>query len=52
MKQQDPQLRLRIPENVKDWVKEKADANRRSMTSEIVFVLETAMKMEKAEARS
>lgn len=48
MSRDDPYVRLRIPETIKEWVMETAKANRRSMTSEIVFLLETAMKKEKA----
>lgn len=50
MSRNDPYIRLRIPEEIKEWAMEAAKANRRSMTSEIVFILETAMKKEKGEA--
>jgi plasmid stability protein len=48
MSRDDLHFRLRIPEEIKEWVRVQAEANRRSMTSEIVFLLETAMKKEKA----
>ncbi len=50
MSRNDPYVRLRIPEDIKQWVTDTAKSNRRSMTSEIVFILETAMKKEKGEA--
>ncbi|WP_369521930.1 Arc family DNA-binding protein [Brucella anthropi] len=50
MSRDDLHFRLRIPEGIKTWIKEKAGENRRSMTSEIIFILETAMKKEKGEA--
>lgn len=49
MSRNDPYVRLRIPEDIKQWVMDMAKANRRSMTSEIVFLLEAAKK-EKGEA--
>jgi len=50
MSREDQHFRLRIPELVKAWVKEQADMNRRSMTAQIVFILEDEMKKEKGEA--
>lgn len=49
MSRDDLHFRLRIPKDIKSWVKETASNNRRSMTSEIVFILETAMKKQKGE---
>lgn len=50
MSKNDPYVRLRIPEDIKQWVMDAAKSNRRSMTSEIVFLLETAMQKKKGEA--
>ncbi len=35
-----PQVNLRIPESLKNWLKVKAEANRRSVNSEAVFIIE------------
>lgn len=48
MAREDLHFRLRIPEDIKSWIRDRAETNRRSMTSEIVFILETAMKNEKS----
>jgi hypothetical protein len=45
---EDAQVRLRIPDEVKAWVQKVADDNRRSMTAQIVFILEKEMKNEKS----
>lgn len=40
MSREDPQLRVRIPERLKERIEEKAKANRRTLTAEIVDRLE------------
>jgi predicted HicB family RNase H-like nuclease len=50
------QFALRLPDGLRDRIKEAADQNRRSMNSEIVTILEMAvfdpLKMEKPAAQS
>jgi hypothetical protein len=40
MAQSDEQTNVRIPKELKDWLKQEADKARRSFTSEIVMRLE------------
>ena len=42
-----PQLNLRVPESLKDWLKEKAESNHRSLNGEIIFIFEQYKLMEK-----
>ncbi|WP_371136057.1 Arc family DNA-binding protein [Pseudomonas sp.] len=42
MSRVDPQVVVRMPENLKAWLKEQAKANRRSQNAEIVYRLEKA----------
>lgn len=44
MPRQDPQFNLRMPEELKQWVKRQAQQNCRSQTAEIVFSLWEAKK--------
>ncbi|WP_323012889.1 Arc family DNA-binding protein [Devosia sp.] len=46
MSRDDGHFRLRIPNDVKRWVKASAEQNMRSITAEIIFTLKE--KMEKA----
>ncbi|TQK00167.1 Arc family DNA-binding protein [Herbaspirillum sp. SJZ107] len=49
--QTQPPTALRMPTDLKEWVKASAQANRRSVNSEIVVLLELAkQQMEKASA--
>lgn len=41
-----PQLNLRVPESLKDWLKEKAESNHRSLNGEIIFIFEQYKLME------
>ncbi len=38
----DPQLRIRLPLNLKRWIEDEAKRNHRSQNGEIVFWLEAA----------
>ncbi|WP_173088925.1 Arc family DNA-binding protein [Devosia sp. 1635] len=50
MPKTDPQLGIRLPEPLKRRLRRAADANRRSMNSEIIVLLERALpENEKAE---
>ena len=40
---ENPQSSIRIPRSLKDWLKERASKNRRSLNDEIVFRLERSM---------
>ncbi|EAA6551311.1 hypothetical protein DLB95_24565 [Salmonella enterica subsp. diarizonae] len=42
-KRDDPQLRVRIPESLKEGLEKKARANKRTLTAEIVTRLEATM---------
>lgn len=48
MSRQDPQVVVRIPEQLKDWLKAQAIENRRSQNAEIVFRLEQARRQQEA----
>ncbi len=39
----DPQMRIRLPVKVRDWIEQEAGANYRSINMQIVIVLATAM---------
>lgn len=43
-------MNLRLPANLKGWLKERADAHHRTMNGEIVALLERAMNTEAKEA--
>lgn len=43
-----PQTNLRMPVDLKQWLQERATANRRSLNSEIVSRLEDSRKQEEA----
>lgn len=45
----DPQMVVRVPEELKVWIKVQAALNRRSQNAEIVFRLEQAKKLQEAE---
>jgi hypothetical protein len=45
---EDAHFRLRIPDDVRAWVQKTAEENRRSMTGQIIFILEKEMKNEKS----
>ena len=42
----DDHFRLRIPSDVKEWVKQRAAENVRSITAEVVFLLKEKMQQE------
>lgn len=50
MTRKDPQFNLRLPEELKQWVENQAQANCRSQTSEIVFRLSEAKKRQELAA--
>lgn len=41
-----PQLNLRLPEHIKEWIKERAEANHRSINSEAVCLFEQCKQQE------
>lgn len=48
MSRQDPQVVVRLPEQLKEWLKQQAAENRRSQNAEIVFRLEQARRHQDA----
>lgn len=44
----DPQMVVRVPEELKVWIKVQAALNRRSQNAEIVYRLEQAKKLQEA----
>ncbi|WP_082555348.1 Arc family DNA-binding protein [Devosia sp. Root635] len=46
MSRSDPQLNIRIPALLRDRLRESAEANRRSVTAEIVHYLDRALAAE------
>jgi hypothetical protein len=50
MRQSQPQMKIRLPQHLKDWIEERAAENVRSQTAEIVFRLEQARKLEQEAA--
>lgn len=47
---QDPQFRLRMSADLKDWLTRKAVENHRSINAEITFRLEQQMRAEQRQA--
>ena len=43
------QTPIRMPDEVKSWVRDQAEKNGRSMNTEVVFILKNAMKERKCE---
>ena len=35
-----PTFAIRLPEDLKDWLKQRADKNRRSLSAELIVILE------------
>lgn len=48
MSRKDPQVAVRLPEPLKEWLKSQAVVNHRSQNAEIVFRLEQARKIQEA----
>jgi hypothetical protein len=48
MRQSQPQMKIRLPQHLKDWIEEKAAENVRSQNAEIVYRLEQAKKLQEA----
>ncbi|MGP9819180.1 Arc family DNA-binding protein [Salinarimonas sp. NSM] len=46
MKQTDPQIKVRLPKDVMDWLRQSAEQNLRSMNAEVVIVLRERMTAE------
>lgn len=46
----EKQVNFRMPDDLKSKVKESADRNRRTLTAEIIVLLEGALEKEKGEA--
>ena len=49
MKQTDPQFKIRMPEEVRDWIEAKSKENASSVTSEIVRSIQYRMRLEPIE---
>ncbi|NSY21880.1 Arc family DNA-binding protein [Agrobacterium vitis] len=49
MARNDEHFRLRIPSDIKAWVMSQAEANLRSATSEIIFILKQKMEIHQNE---
>jgi hypothetical protein len=45
----EKQTPIRIPNDIKEWIKMQAAENGRSMNTEVVFILKNAMKERKCE---
>jgi plasmid stability protein len=50
MARNDPQVRVRLPNDVKDWLQRSAARNLRSMNAEAVTILRDRMTAEKTTA--
>jgi len=48
VKRSDPQMKIRLPKPLKDWIEEKAAENVRSQNAEIIYRLEQAKKLQEA----
>lgn len=48
MSRKDPQILLRLPESLKEWLKMQAAKNHRSQTAEIVYRLEQSKELQEA----
>lgn len=46
MKRTDPQMRIRIPEDVKAWIEAEAEKNLRTQNAEIVIAIRKQMTSE------
>jgi hypothetical protein len=44
MSAKDPQVRIRLPQSVKDWVENEAAMNRRTINAQVVYALERQMR--------
>ncbi len=44
MARTDQQLNLRLPAELKDWLRSQAERNKRSLTAEAVVILQQAQK--------
>lgn len=42
----DPQTNVRLPADLKDWLKARAVASRRSLTAEVILLLENVKRQE------
>lgn len=47
-----PQFKLRIPHELKQWLRQKSKDNERSMSAHIIYVLKQKMTEEKASGSS
>lgn len=45
-----PQMKLRLPAALKDWLTEQAEANRRSVNAEVVYRLENSLVVAECDA--
>lgn len=46
MKRTDPQMRIRVPEDVKAWIEAEAEKNLRTQNAEIVMAIRQLMQKE------
>jgi len=49
MSRNDPQMKIRLPEEVKEWLETRAKKNVRSQNAEIVFILKNEMERQSLE---
>lgn len=52
MARSDEQTNLRIPADLKEWIKKRAAEAKRSLTAEVVLRLEQARRQESADAKT
>jgi hypothetical protein len=52
MKANDPQLRVRLPKEIKEWLAESARKNLRTQNSELVVVLRERMEATRSCAKA
>jgi hypothetical protein len=51
-KQQPPPFGLRLPEELRDWLREQAERSRRSLNAEIIVRLEGSRRGEDGDAKA
>lgn len=52
MARNEPEFRVRVPEDVDAWLRASAEANGRTLTSEVAFRLKQARAAEQVESRA
>ncbi|TRO14107.1 Arc family DNA-binding protein [Ectopseudomonas mendocina] len=49
MSRVDPQFKLRLPQELKNYLSEQAELNRRSQTAEVIYRLEQSRKQDESQ---